>query len=73
MATLSGVTAIALAHLQAASDDLHAAYAEIMLAGPRLFGARQARVAELVAHLDEVINDMDRLVVITEGDLRAGQ
>jgi hypothetical protein len=67
------MTATALKHLRQASDDLLAAYADLVHAKPRLYGARQTRAAEIMTHLDIVINDLDRLLIITAGDLRADQ
>jgi hypothetical protein len=66
-------TNAALQHLQSASDSVTAAYAEIMHALPRLYGAHKNWAAEIATHLDEVIDHLDRLRIIVEGDLSAGQ
>ena len=50
-----------------------AAYAEIMHALPRLHGARKNRAAEIATHLNEVIDHLDQLLILVEGDLTAGQ
>jgi hypothetical protein len=66
-------TSAALQHLRTASDSLVAAYAEIMHALPRLHGARKNRAAEIATHLNEVIDHLDQLLILVEGDLTAGQ
>jgi hypothetical protein len=72
-------TSAALQHLRTANDSLVAAYAEIMHALLLLRGARKNRAAEIATateiatHLNEVIDHLDQLLVMVEGDLTVGQ